>query len=401
MKIAMMVRGYLPVPTPSDMIYAPIDLAVAIAEGLTKHGHSVDFFAPLGSKLKKINIESIGLRPLAENEHDFNELITNIDRMVHYFPGMWESRMVKEMFERARMGRYDVLHFHHPETALLLGSIYQDVPVLYTLHDPIHDWSKEIFELYSTPNQRFVSISNNQRRDGTDLPYIGTIYNGVNPSDYPFCDEPEDYLLFAGRIAPEKGVREAIQVAKSTNHRLLIIGPVYPLTQGYFDQYVKPFLNDQILYLGFMELKQMSPYFQKAKALLTPVQWEEPFGLTTIEAMASGTPVISFRRGAAPEIIINGKTGFVVDTTVEMINAISKIKRIDRKDCRDHVRRNFSTAKMVNGYEAAFEQIIRENNKLSSGSVSKQLRRVPAAIRKASQRNQLQRMIKSNPKRSK
>ncbi len=396
MKIAMMVRGYLPVPTPADMIYAPIDLAVAIAEGLTKRGHSVDFYAPLGSKLKKVNVESKGLRPLADNEHDFHELIANIDKMVHSFPAMWEGVMVKQMFEWARAGKYDALHFHHPESAMMLGSLYPEVPVLYTLHDPIHDWSREIFELHGSPNQHFVSLSNNQRRDGTDLPYVGTVYNGVNIKDYPFSDKPEDFLLYAGRVAPEKGVKEAIQVAKETNHRLLIIGPVYPLTRSYFDQYIKPFLDDQILYLGFMELKQMPAYYQKAKALLTPVQWEEPFGLTTIEAMASGTPVISFRRGAAPELIVNGKTGFVVDTTAEMIDAVHKIKRIARQDCRDHVKKNFSTAKMVDGYEAAFAQIIRENQRLTPHFVSKKIRQIPKIIKKVSQKQHLQKIIKAD-----
>ena len=400
MKIAMMVRGYLPVPTPADMIYAPIDLAVAIAEGLTKNGHTVDFYAPLGSKLKKANIESRGLRPLVDNEHDFNELITNIDKMVHYFPAMWEGVMVKQMFEWARAGKYDALHFHHPESAMMLGSLYPDVPVLYTLHDPIHDWSREIFELHGSPNQHFVSISNNQRRDGTDLPYVGTVYNGVDVKDYPFSDKPEDFLLYAGRVAPEKGVKEAIQVAKETNHRLLIIGPIYFLTQGYFEQYIKPHLNDQILYLGFMEKTQMAAYYQKAKALLTPVQWEEPFGLTTIEAMASGTPVISFRRGAASELIVNGKTGFVVDTTAEMIDAVHKIKRIKRQDCRDHVKKNFSTTKMVNGYEAVFEQIIKENRRLTARSIRIKLRQVPKAIREASQKNTLRKAVRSS-KRSK
>jgi len=401
MKIAMMVRGYLPVPEPADMIYAPIDLAIDIAEGLVSRGHTVDFYAPEGSSLKKINMVSMGLRPLAENEQDFHDLIVNIDKMVHYYPAMWEGYMVKEMFARARAGDYDALHFHHPETGMTLGSEFQDVPVLYTLHDPIHDWSKEVFELYGSPNQHFVSISNNQRRDGPDLPYVRTVYNGVNVKDYPFSAEPEDYLLYAGRIAPEKGVKEAIQVAKASHNRLLIIGPVYPLTQAYFNQYIKPHLDDQILYLGYMEKRQMPRYFQKAKAFLTPVQWEEPFGLTTIEAMASGTPVISFRRGAAPEIVVNGKTGFIVDTTAEMIDAVHKIGRIKRQDCRDHVKQNFSTKKMVDGYEDAFERIISQRQKLTPVLVRKKLRQVPKLIREASQKKKLRKIIKSSPKRPK
>jgi glycosyltransferase involved in cell wall biosynthesis len=395
MKIAMMVRGYIPVPRPADMIYAPIDLAIQLAQGLTKKGHDVDFYAPLGSRIPGVKVVSDSLRPLIENESQYKDLISNIEMMNHYFPAMWEGFLVKKMFEGGRLGKYDVLHFHHPETALQMANTYKDVPVLYTLHDPVYDWYEEMFGLYASPNQYFASISDNQRRDAPDLQYIRTVHNGINLRDYPFSNKSEDYLLYAGRIVPEKGVKEAIQVAKQTNHRLLIIGPVYKDKGGYFEQYIKPFLDDQILYLGYMDQKQLPTYYQKAKALLTPVQWEEPFGLTTIEAMASGTPVISFRRGAAPEIIASGKTGSVVDTTAEMIDAVHKIKKINRKDCRDHVKNNFTNTKMVNGYENAFEMILAEKRMISTRYVSKRLRRVPKLIRDASQKQRLQKIIKT------
>jgi len=396
MKIAMMVRGFITVPRPSDMIYAPIDLAIQIAEGLTRKGHSVDFYAPLGSKLSKVNVESAGIRPLIKDQSEYKDLISDIEKMNHYYPASWEGFMVHQMFDLAKQGRYDALHFHHPEVALQYAYANRDIPVLYTLHDPVYDWYRETYELFSSPNQHYVSISNNQRRDAPDLPYISTVYNGVTIKNYPYSNEPEDYLLYAGRIVPEKGVKEAVQVAKETHHRLLIAGPVYADNQGYFDQYIKPFLDDQILYLGYIDQKQLPKYYQKAKALLTPVQWEEPFGLTTIEAMASGTPVISFRRGAAPEIIQDGKTGYVVDTTAEMIDAVYKIKRIKRQDCRDHVKQNFSTSKMVNGYEKALQEIIQEHKKISPKSVGKTLRRVPKIIREASQKKRLQKIIKSS-----
>jgi len=390
----MMVRAYIPVPRPADMIYAPIDLAVQIAVGLTKRGHSVDFYAPLGSKIPGVTIKSANIRPLVASQAEYKDLIFDIEKMNHYFPALWEGYLVKEMFDGARAGKYDALHFHHPETALQMAYSHQDVPVLYTLHDPLYDWYKETYGMYSSANQHFVSISNNQRRDAPDLNYVGTIYNGVSIKDYPFSDKAEDYLLYAGRIVPEKGIKEAITVAKETHHRLLIIGPVYPGSQGYFDQYIKPHLDEQILYLGYVDQKQLPRYYQKAKALLTPVQWEEPFGLTTIEAMASGTPVISFRRGAAPEIIVDGKTGFVVDTTAEMIDAVHKIKKIKRSDAREHVKANFSLKNMVAGYEGAFETIISEQ-KITPRVVRRKLRRVPKIIREASQKRHLKKMIKA------
>ncbi|MGH7196998.1 MAG: glycosyltransferase family 4 protein [Candidatus Saccharimonadales bacterium] len=384
MKIAMMVRGYLTVPRPADMIYAPLDLAVAIAEGLVGRGHKVDFFAPLGSGPIGVPIESCNLRPLARDQQEFRALIEDLEKMNHYVPGLWDRYMVDEMFKRAHAGEYDLLHFHHAEAALPHAMGNTQVPVAYTLHDPIYGWYKELFELYESPNQRYISISNNQRRDAPDLNYAGTVYNSTNTDLWPFGEEAEDYLLIAGRIVPEKGIKEAIQVAQATDHRLLIIGPVYPDNQGYFDQYIKPYLNDKILYLGYMEQEQLACYYKKAKAFLMPIQWEEPFGLTMIEAMACGTPVIALRRGAVQEVVADGKTGFVVDSITEMIEAVQKIDTINRADCREHVLQNFSLEKMVDAYEATFEKILSKRKKLTR--VKNKIRSVPSAVKKVAKK---------------
>lgn len=397
MNIAIMVRGYLTVPGPKDLIYAPIGLAVDIAEGLIRRGHKVDIFAPYGSELKRVSLKNCGLMPLARSHDEFRKLITDTDKMVHGVPGLWDSYIAKCMFEDALAGKYDILHFMHPETALPLANIFKSVPVVYTLHDPISDWLKQTFEMYSSDNQHFISISDNQRRDAPDLPYLRTVHNGVNLKKYPYSPKSEDYLLYVGRIVPDKGVKEAVQVAKSTHHRLFIIGPVIvPDTQGYFDRHIKPYLDDQILYLGFLEKDKISTYYQKAKALLTPVQWEEPFGMTTIEAMASGTPVISFRRGAAPEIIIDGVNGFVVDTTAEMVEAVHKIKRIKRANCHDHVARHFSIRNMVDGYEAAYVEVLERRSKLSAQFVKTKLRKVPQSLKEVSQKRTLKKIIKNS-----
>lgn len=376
MKIAVMVRGYLPVPRPVDMIYAPIDLAAAIATGLVKRGHSVDFFAPIGSHVPAANMVTLNLRPLAKNQQEFAELIKDTTKTSHYVDCLWDRYMVNEMFARAAKGAYDLLHFHHSEVALPSSQTNTDVPVVYTLHDPIYPWYKELFELYHTPNQHFISISKNQRRDAPDLPYTATVYNGVDVDLFTFQDEAEDYLLFAGRVVPEKGIKEAIQIARATDHRLLIIGPTYPEHQGYFDQYIKPFLNDKILYLGYIEQRQLVRYYRKAKAFLMPVQWEEPFGLTMIEAMACGTPVVALRRGSIPEVVKDGTTGFIVDSVGDMSAAVEKIDTISRSACREHVQKHFSIEKMVDGYEAAFEKILQSKRSTLGHTLKTQLRRV-------------------------
>lgn len=360
MKIALMVRAFIPMPRPRDMIYAPIDLAVAVAKGLGGRGHEVTIFSPLGTEVhgQNVTVETMNLRPLVKEQAEFTALLDNTEYLSHDVHGLWDRYMSSEMFSRAAAGDFDLLFFHHPETALSMAPKFPKVPVVYTLHDPIYQWYRELFELYHSPNQHFISISNNQRNDAPDLPYLETVYNGTNVDLFTFSDEHEDYLLYTGRIAPEKGVKEAIQVAKASNHRLLIIGPVNHGSQGYFDQYIRPELDERILYLGRMDQDLLPKYYQKAKAVLTPIQWEEPFGLTTIEAMACGTPVISLHRGAAPEIIKNGKTGFVVNSITEMIEAVGKVESLNRADCRRHVEEQFSVPQMVDNYERAFCKLL-------------------------------------------
>lgn len=381
LKIAMMVRGYLPSPRPADTIYAPIDLSVAIAQGLTDAGHKVDYYAPTGTDISRVSVVTRNLRPLATNNQELQDLFSNGEQMNHYIPALWDTYLAEEMFRRAQQGDYDILHFHHPEVALRLANFHKNIPVVYTLHDPIFSWYKDLFELYDSPNQHYISISNNQRRDAPDLNYANTVYNGIDTDLFSFHSEHEDYLLYAGRIVPEKGVKEAVQIAEATNHRLLIIGPVYPKNQGYFDQYIKPYLNDKILYLGYIERDKMLPYYQNAKALLMPIQWEEPFGLTAIEAMSCGTPTLAINRGSMPEIIKDGKTGFLVGSVGEMIEAVHKVNKIDRRACRDHVKMNFGLRRMVTGYEETFQHIVG-----NASSVSRIQRKVVGNVKRSVER---------------
>lgn len=378
MKIATMVRGYIAAPRPKDIVYAPIDLAVAISEQLTKRGHEVTFFAPAGSHLHA-TVETHGLAPLIQNRAEFDELLHNVDLMAHSMPALREHYYALDMFQRARAGEFDALHFHHPEVALPYARLFPYVPVIYTLHDPISDWYKDMFQLHSSPNQHFISISDNQRRSAPDLPYAATVYNGTDIDAFTLEKEHDEYLLFVGRIVPEKGIKEAVEIAQATDHRLLIIGPTYNDNREAFDRFVKPHLNEKILYLGFLEQQEVIRYYQKAKALLMPIQWEEPFGLTMIEAMACGTPVIAFDRGSVSEVVEHEKTGFVVHTLAEAIEAVGRTHEIDPLACRQHVIDRFSITTMVDAYEAAIEAVI--GGKLTPAD---RLRKVIRKVRKPS-----------------
>ena len=358
MKIATMARGYLPAPHPSDMTNAPSDIAVAVAEGLALAGHEVTFFAPNGSNLPFTKVETLNLQPLVQQLSDLTDIMAMEAKSSHNVLGLWDQYMAHEMFIRARRGEFDVLHFHHPEAAMPFARLYPEVPVVYTIHDPVDTWFGVAMRLYGSPNQHYVSISDNQRKAAPDLPYLATVHNGIDTEMFEFNDQADNYLLFSGRIMPDKGVREAILVAEATGSRLIITGALYANQMEYFETQVKPHLNDNILYMGFMERDVLVTYYQKARALLFPIQWEEPFGLTMIEAMSCGTPVIAMPRGSVPEVVVDGKTGYIVRTVAEMVQAVSKIDRIKRADCRAHAVNNFSNETMARSYAQALGKAV-------------------------------------------
>jgi glycosyltransferase involved in cell wall biosynthesis len=378
MKIAMMVRAYLASPVPNDIAYSPSSVAVAIAEGLAEDGHAVTFFGPEGTQLQNVTVETMGVRQLATTNHQLDELVATTDLFQDYIPSLFDQYMAKDMFERASAGEFDVLIFHHPESAMGYAKLYPTVPVLYVLHDYMDEKRKQVIEMHQSPNQHFVSISNSQRRDVPDLKYAATVYNGIDTDLFAYSDHAEDYLLYASRVMPIKGAKEAVQVALKTEQRLIITGALSPPARWYFDEHIKPHLSDRILYLGMIDKAQLAKYYQKAAALLVPIQWEEPFGLTLIESMSCGTPVIAFRRGAVPEVVVDGKTGFIVESTAEMIEAVGKIEKINRHDCRRHVEQHFTTRHMIENYERVLHELVPQPPKAKT--FVKEVRRISGKI---------------------
>lgn len=233
---------------------------------------------------------------------------------------------------------------------------FKKIPVVYTLHEPIYPWLAKVYNMFQSKNQHFVSISNAQRKPAPDLNYASTIYNGLDPSLFPFSSNAGNYCLFIGRLVPQKGVHEAILAARKAKEKLIIIGA--PNKGEYWEKKIKPFLGKNIKYAGYISHQKTYKYYQKAKVLLCPIQWEEPFGLTFTEAMSCGTPVIAFDRGSAKEVVQDGKTGFIVKNVGEMAKAIKKIDQIKREDCRKRVEEKFTNKKMADNYEKVFYEIL-------------------------------------------
>ncbi len=358
LRIATMVTGHYTAPQPFGVIYAPMDIAVAVSEGLTRRGHEVTFFAPEGSKLKVSAVRTEKLKALRVN----GELpileepsVGPVEKAKLY--NLWDQFLLSAMYREALGGKFDIIHVHPADRALPLAHAIRNIPTVYTLHDPIYPWRAEIFRMFSSPNQYYVSISDAQRKPAPDLNYLATIYNGIAIKQAPFIQKPKgNYLLFVGRLHPEKGVAEAVEVARKTGEELIILGP--PVTGGYWDKKIKPYLNEKIHHIGVVPRDELYQYYGNAKATLVPIKWEEPFGLVMIESMACGTPVIAFGRGSVPEVVVQGKSGFIVNTVEEMAEAARKISMINRADCRAHVQKNFSLERMITRYEEEFLRLI-------------------------------------------
>jgi glycosyltransferase involved in cell wall biosynthesis len=309
-----------------------------LTEGLVSRGIDVTLFATADSQTSG-RLHAVCPRGYEE------------DRAL--IPKVWECLHISELFEDA--GAYDIIHNQFDFLPLTYTGLTV-TPVVTTIHGFS---SLGILPVYKKYNGSvfYVSISDADR--SPDLDYIKTIHHGIDIQQFDFQPAPDDYLLFFGRIHQDKGTREALEIARACGKRLILAGIIQD--QAYYDQYVAPHVdNHKVVYVGSVGPVARNRWLGNAFALLHPIRFDEPFGLSVIESMACGTPVIAFNRGSMPELIENGKNGFLVDNVAAAIEALTRIKAIDRAACRSHVEQHFTVDRMVDEYIGTYEMILRE-----------------------------------------
>lgn len=254
---------------------------------------------------------------------------------------------------------YDIVHNHGGEEVMALAGLTGGVPMLTTTHCNITTDRRFVWDGYDG-HYNTVSWAQRKSMPRMDRPqFAGVVYNAIDVASFPFEDEKEDDLLFLSRISLEKGVHIAIEVARRAGRRLIIAGKVDSVDYNYYLSYVAPQIDGgQIVFVGEADACRKRALYSKAKALLMPIVWEEPFGLVMAEALACGTPVIAFGRGAAREVVLDGETGFVVDNTDQMVDAVSRIYEINPETCRRSMEERFDTPIMVDRYLELYGRII-------------------------------------------
>ena len=343
MRIAQIAPLWERVP---PITYGGTELIVSLlTDELVRRGHEVTLFAT-GDSQTLAQLESCAARTLRSQD------------ISHQESEAYHKRQLNKVYSKA--SEFDLIHSHLASAAFDYVNLVE-TPTLHTVHGIIPPQAESLWR--DARQQNFISISNSQRRDDLGLNYIATVYNGIDVSIFPFYPQPnkDPYLAFLGRISPEKGTHLAIEIAKKTGWHLKIAGKVDAVDREFFHQQIEPQIDGkQIEFLGEVNHQQKCKLMGGAVGTLFPIAWSEPFGLVMTESMVVGTPVIAMAMGSTKEIIEDGRTGFLCDDVAECIIAVDRLGEIERRACRDRVVANFSVTRMVNNYEAVYQQLVDE-----------------------------------------
>ncbi|MGE5098650.1 MAG: glycosyltransferase family 4 protein [Deltaproteobacteria bacterium] len=341
MRIAIVSTPFVAVP---PRLYGGTELVVhELAEGLTDRGHEVVLFATGDSHT------TADLRALYPRAQWPPEMLADLNHV------SWA------MQEIANGERFDIIHAHSA-VALACARLLPSTPLVYTLH---HERDENLSAFYRhCPHVQYIAISHDQRRREIPLDRIDVIHHGLQPSKYEWTSRGAgDYVCFVGRFSRVKGPHTAIEAAGRAGVPIRIAGEVHPPDEPWAAAELRPRLAERhVSHMGSIGLNEKRPLLRDARALLMPIEWNEPFGLIIIEAMLSGCPVVAFARGSVPELVEHGVTGFVANDVDDMASLIRRggpIDQFDRRRCRDRAVQRFSRDRMVADHAALYERVLR------------------------------------------
>lgn len=334
LRIAVIAPPYFAVPPAG---YGGIERVVAaLVEGLSSAGHDVTMVAAAGSSGPATVVSPLRAAPVLGDP----SAVT--DEQYH---ALWAYR---------RAGEFDLIHDHSSMGAAIGAMAAATTPVVHTLHGPWTDQARRLFGLLDD-RLSLVAISHAQRSANPTVRYAGVVHNGVDMAQHPLRTEKEDFLIFVGRTSPEKRPDGAIEVARRAGLPLkMVVKRREPNEIRYWHDAVAPLLGSDVEVLEEPPHNLKVDLMGRARAMLFPIAWPEPFGLVMTEAMACGTPVIARPLGAAPEVVLEGVTGFLCATDRQMAAAVAATATIDPRACRQQVQDRFSTDSMVRGYERIY-----------------------------------------------
>ena len=339
MRIAIISTPFLSVPPRS---YGGTELLIyELAEGLRERGHDVTLFAT-GDSTIDVSVHSLYAHAQWPPEplSDLNHVSWSLEQIV-------------------RDGPFDIVHAHSA-VALACTRLVMGLPLVYTIHHARDEQLSEFYRFF--PNVQFVAISDDQRKRETPLRRVSVIHHGLDPARYDATDAPEEFLCFLGRFARVKGPHTAIDVARRAGLPIMVAGEIHSIDGPWAAHEVEPRLSQpHVKYLGSIGATLKRPLLRSARALLAPIEWNEPFGLVFIEAMLSGCPVVAYGKGSVPEIVEDGVTGFIVRSPVEMARVVERggpLDGFDRQRCQSRAIERFSRARLTDDHVKLYERVI-------------------------------------------
>jgi glycosyltransferase involved in cell wall biosynthesis len=338
LRIGVVAPAWLPVPPPG---YGGIERVVSVlVEGLVASGHDVTLFAAAGSQTSARLVTPLAVAP------PLGELLAVTDDLVH----------TTTAFLRAN--EFDIIHDHTGMGPALGAMLHPRATVVHTLHGPWTEGSRRLIGLVHD-RINLVAISRAQQASNPDLRYAGVVHNGIDLDEYPLNTVKEDFVVFLGRINAEKAPEIAVEVAHRAGLPLvMMVKRTEAAERRYWDEVVAPCLHGDEIVLDQPPPEVKADLLGRARAMLFPINWPEPFGLVMAESMACGTPVIARALGAAPEVISDGVTGFLCSSDDEMVEAVEAARELKPQECRAWAERRFSADAMVAGYEHIYRELL-------------------------------------------